>query len=79
MAQMRTMDLWYTRLDIDDIAAQMQQQLNRTQQKRFTRNVAKARTKDSIKAFDKLVRVVDGQPQARRRPTTHRPDRRPVP
>ena len=24
MAQMRTMDLWYTRLDIDDIAAQMQ-------------------------------------------------------
>ena len=63
MAQMRTMDLWYTRLDIDDIAAQMQEQLNRTQQKRFTRNVAKARTKDSIKAFDKLVRVVDGQPQ----------------
>ena len=63
MAQMRTLDLWYARLDVDDIAAQMQAQLNRTQQKRFTRNVAKARTKDSIKAFDKLVRVVDGQPQ----------------
>ena len=63
MAQMRTLDLWYARLDVDDIAAQMQQQLNRSQQKRFTRNVAKARTKDSIKAFDKLVRVVDGQPQ----------------
>jgi uncharacterized protein (DUF2252 family) len=63
MAQMRTLDLWYARLDVDDIAAQMQQQLNRRQQKRFTRNVAKARTKDSIKAFDKLVRVVDGQPR----------------
>jgi uncharacterized protein (DUF2252 family) len=63
MAQMRTLDLWYARLDVDDIAAQMQQQLNRSQQKRFTRNVAKARTKDSIKAFDKLVRDVDGQPR----------------
>jgi uncharacterized protein (DUF2252 family) len=61
MAQMRTLDLWYTRLDIDDITAQMQQELKRSQQKRFTRNVAKARTKDSIKAFGKLVRVVDGE------------------
>jgi uncharacterized protein (DUF2252 family) len=63
MAQMRTLDLWYTRLDVDDIAAQVQQQMKRSQQKRFTRNVAKARAKDSIKAFDKLVRDVDGQPR----------------
>jgi uncharacterized protein (DUF2252 family) len=63
MAQMKTLDLWYTRLDVDDIAAQVQEQMNRSQQKRFTRNVAKARAKDSIKAFDKLVRIVDGQPR----------------
>jgi len=63
MAQMKTLDLWYTRLDVDDIAAQVQKQMNRSQQKRFTRNVAKARAKDSIKAFDKLVRIVDGQPR----------------
>jgi uncharacterized protein (DUF2252 family) len=63
MAQMRILDLWYTRLDIDDIAAQLRQQMKRSQQKRFTRNVAKARAKDSIKAFDKLVRVVNGQPR----------------
>ena len=31
--------------------------------KRFEKNVAKARSKDSMKAFDKLVQVVDGQPQ----------------
>jgi uncharacterized protein (DUF2252 family) len=63
MAQMKTLDLWYTRLDVDDIAPQMLQQMNRRQQKRFTRNVAKARAKDSIKAFEKLVRIVDGQPR----------------
>jgi hypothetical protein len=63
MAQMKTLDLWYTRLDVDDIAPQVLQEMNRRQQKRFTRNVAKARAKDSIKAFDKLVRIVDGQPR----------------
>ena len=31
--------------------------------KRFERNVAKARAKDSAKAFAKLVEVVDGQPR----------------
>ena len=63
MAQMRTLDLWYTRLDVDDMALQVRQQMNRAQQKRFKRNVAKARAKDSIKAFGKLVQTVDGQPR----------------
>jgi hypothetical protein len=31
--------------------------------KRFEQNVAKARFKDSMKAFNKLVQVVDGHPQ----------------
>ena len=31
--------------------------------KRFEKNVAKARSKDSMKAFDKLVQVVDGRPR----------------
>ena len=31
--------------------------------KRFERTVAKARAKNSLKAFDKLVEVVDGQPR----------------
>jgi uncharacterized protein (DUF2252 family) len=63
MAQMKTLDLWYTRLNVEDIAAQVLQEMNRSQQKRFARNVAKARAKDTIKAFDKLVRVVDGRPR----------------
>ena len=31
--------------------------------KRFEKNVAKARSKDSMKAFNKLVQVVDGRPR----------------
>jgi hypothetical protein len=34
-----------------------------SQVKRFEQNIAKARSKDSIKAFDKLVQVVDGRPR----------------
>ena len=31
--------------------------------KRYERNIAKARTKDSLKAFAKLTRIVDGEPR----------------
>jgi uncharacterized protein (DUF2252 family) len=63
MAKMKTLDVWYARMDADDISAQVLQQLNQAQQKRFARNLAKARAKDSIRAFDKLVRIVDGEPR----------------
>jgi hypothetical protein len=38
-------------------------QMSAQQRKRFERNVAKARAKDSMKAFDKLVQLVDGHPR----------------
>jgi uncharacterized protein (DUF2252 family) len=60
-ATMRTMDLWYARLDIEDIQRRVAAQANARQLKLFQRNVAKARAKDSMKAFDKLVQVVDGE------------------
>ena len=41
----------------------MKDQLKSGQLKRFRKNVAKARSKDSMKAFDKLVRTVDGRPR----------------
>jgi uncharacterized protein (DUF2252 family) len=63
MAQMKRLDVWYARLDIDEISALVSAQLKPKTVKRFEKNVAKARSKDSIKAFDKLVQVVDGQPQ----------------
>jgi uncharacterized protein (DUF2252 family) len=62
-AGMRTMDLWYTRLDVDDFAARAASELTPKERKRFERNVAKARAKDSLRAFAKLTELVDGEPR----------------
>ncbi|MGZ6573589.1 MAG: DUF2252 domain-containing protein [Solirubrobacteraceae bacterium] len=62
-AAMRTMDLWYTRLDIEEIAARVASQGKGKERKRFERNVAKARTKDSLRALGKLTHLVDGEPR----------------
>jgi uncharacterized protein (DUF2252 family) len=63
LAQMKKLDVWYSRLDIEEIDTQLAANLKPGAKKRFEKNVAKARSKDSIKAFDKLVQVVDGRPQ----------------
>ena len=62
-ASMPTMTLWYSRVDIEDIFARWSSQLTGKAVKRAERNVAKARTKDSLSAFKKLTRVVDGEPR----------------
>ena len=60
-AGMRTLDLWYTRLDVDDIARRFAPDATSTAVRRFHRDMARARAKDSLKAFAKLTEVVDGQ------------------
>jgi uncharacterized protein (DUF2252 family) len=62
-APMRTLDVWYARLDVDEIRSQWAAAANKAQQKQFERNVAKARARDSLTALSKLTRVVDGQPR----------------
>ena len=64
MAQMKKLDVWYARLDIEEIDARLSVAAEDEEQvKRFEKNVAKARSKDSMKAFNKLVQMVDGRPQ----------------
>jgi uncharacterized protein (DUF2252 family) len=60
---MRNLDVWYTRLDVAAIFDRFSSQVTRKQIKRVERNVAKARTKDSLRAFDKLTQIVDGEPR----------------
>ena len=60
---MSNLDLWYARIDVEEIAALTAQQGSGKQLKRFDRNVAKARSKDSLKAFAKLTTMVDGEPR----------------
>ena len=60
-AEMRNIDVWYTRLDIEAILEQLGRSASRKQMKRFQTNVAKVHTKDSMRALAKLCRTVDGE------------------
>ncbi len=65
-AAMRNLDIWYTRIEIDDLVARVKQEASAKDakaEKRLEANVAKGRTKDSMKAFSKLTSIVDGEPR----------------
>ena len=62
-AAMRNLDVWYARLDVDTLLADLAKVADRKQMKVAQKNVAKAGKKNSMKAFDRLVRVVDGEPR----------------
>ena len=60
-AEMRHIDVWYTRLDVAAILTQLGASASRKQMKRFQTDVAKVHTKDSMRALSKLCRTVDGE------------------
>ena len=74
-AGMSNLDLWYSRIDVDEIAELAAAQGSGKPVKRFERNVAKARSKDSMQGVreahgDRRRRAAD-----RERPAAHRADR----
>jgi len=60
---MGNLDVWYARVEIDELFERAAELGTAKQVKRFERNVAKARSKDSMKAFAKLTEMVDGEPR----------------
>jgi uncharacterized protein (DUF2252 family) len=58
---MRNLDLWYARVDVDELLREFSSRATAAQRKRMDKNLEKARTKDSLKAFAKLTEVVDGE------------------
>jgi uncharacterized protein (DUF2252 family) len=62
-AAMRNLDVWYARLDVEGMLTELAKVADKKQIKAAQRNVAKAHKKNSLKAFDRLVRVVDGEPR----------------
>lgn len=56
-AGMRTLDIWYAQDDADQLNVMLPDAKTR---RRTSRAMAKARTRDSLQAFDKLTHVVDG-------------------
>src|SRR3954453_11987149 len=62
-AQMRTLDSWYSRFDVDELRREWDVGATKAEKKRLQGNLEKSRTKDSMRALDKLTRVVDGEPR----------------
>jgi uncharacterized protein (DUF2252 family) len=63
LAERRTLDVWYARIDEHEIARQIRARSGEDELVRFQRGTAKARRKDSTRAFAKLAHRVDGGPR----------------
>ena len=57
------LEIFYARLDIEEVFARYQATVPRKLVKRAEKGVAKARTKDSMQALAKLTHEVDGEPR----------------
>ena len=60
-AAMQNLDVWYAHLDVESTLKELGPQLQSTMVKRTEKSLAKARTRDSMSAFSKLTRLVDGE------------------
>ena len=55
--------VWYARLDVDQLLKKIRDTLPSDRRKLVEEALAKAMTRDSMQAFSKLTRIVDGRPQ----------------
>src|SRR5262249_44630702 len=60
-AAMSNLDVWYSHLDVQGVLDRWSSALSSSDLARFERNIAKSRTKNSLKALNKLTRRVDGE------------------
>jgi len=64
----RDIDVWYSRIDADELQQRLGPQLDGGMRKRLARALEKARTRDTLQAFGKLTEVVDGRLRIRAEP-----------
>jgi uncharacterized protein (DUF2252 family) len=62
-ANMRNVDVWNARLDVDETVARLQSSLSKATRRRTDRGLARARRKDSLRAFSKLTTKEGGEPR----------------
>ena len=62
-AGMGNLAVWYASFDIEQQLAALSDQLTPRMVRRTSKNLAKARTRDSMSAFSKLTKMVDGEPR----------------
>ena len=58
LAAMRNLDVWYAHIEAEGVLGQLK---SKKQHAKAMKNLAKARTRDSMQAFSKLTHEVDGQ------------------
>ncbi len=61
-AGMKNLELWYSNLSVQNVIDDFASGIDPKRLKKQQADVAKARTKDSMSAFEKLTEVVDGEP-----------------
>jgi uncharacterized protein (DUF2252 family) len=59
----RALDVWYARLEVDEIAARWGREVRARDLQQIERNIAKRRAKDHLRAFSRLTKLVDGKPR----------------
>jgi uncharacterized protein (DUF2252 family) len=62
-ASMKNMDLWYERMDVEQLMHEVTPAATSAGRKRLEKDIERARTKDSLKAFSKLTRLVEDEPR----------------
>ena len=60
-AAMTNLAVWYSHMDVETTIKELRSEIDPAARKRADASIAKARTRDSLQAFDKLTHVVDGQ------------------
>jgi uncharacterized protein (DUF2252 family) len=60
-ATMNDLEVWYAHLEIETALKELGSQLTAKMAKQTDKTLAKARTRDSMSAFSKLTRIVDGE------------------
>src|SRR6476659_6299025 len=60
-AALTNLAVWYSHMNVEAVMKEVRSGIGGAARKRAEANVAKARTRDSLSAFDKLTRVVDGE------------------
>ena len=61
LASMKTFDLWYSRVDAAALMSEFSASASAKRRKVMEKNLAKTRAKDSLRAFNKLTTIVNGE------------------
>ena len=60
-ADMSNLDVWYSKLEVEGTLQRVRSRIDPVRARRIDRDLAKAKTRDHLQAFSKLVTDVDGQ------------------